>query len=142
MIHQLFIGSMIIALTIVIEAVFIVLAVRTLRRTGDWFTRSHTALKMITGLAAVTLWLMGSHTIGAWIWAVTFLLLGVFQHLEPALYFSLVAFTTLGFGDIIIDEPWRLLSGMSAANGLLIFGVSAAFLVDFMSRLLNYDGEE
>ena len=40
----------------------------------------------------------------------------MFHALEPALYFSLVSFSTLGFGDIILDEKWRLLSGLTAAN--------------------------
>ena len=139
MIQQLVIGSLVISLTIVVEAVFIVAAVRTLRRFGDWFERSRTTMKMIAGLVGVTVWLMLSHTIGVWLWAVIFLGLDVFHDLEDALYFSAVAFTTLGFGDVIVEEPWRLLSGMSAANGLLIFGVSAAFLVEFMRSILQKD---
>ncbi len=139
MIQQLIIGSVVIAITIVVEALFIVLAVRTLRRLGDWFEESQTTIRMVAGLVAVTVWLMLSHTIGVWLWALTFLGLDVFHDLENALYFSAVAFTTLGFGDVIVEQPWRLLSGMSAANGLLIFGVSAAFLVEFMRRILEQD---
>jgi len=139
MIQQLIIGSIVIAITIVVEAVFIVSAVRTLKHFGDWFERSRTTMKMTAGLVAVTVWLMLSHTVGVWLWAVVFLGLDVFHELEDALYFSAVAFTTLGFGDVIVEEPWRLLSGMSAANGLLIFGVSAAFLVEFMRRILEQD---
>jgi len=81
------------------------------------------------------LWLMAAHSAGVWIWAATFLAIGAFDALDPALYFSVVAFTTLGFGDITLAAEWRLLSGMLAANGLLIFGLSTAFLVEFLSRL-------
>ncbi|MEM9736953.1 MAG: ion channel, partial [Pseudomonadota bacterium] len=52
-----------------------------------------------------------------------------------ALYFSVVAFTTLGFGDVLLPQEWRLLAGLSAANGLLIFGVSTAFLVEVFRRV-------
>ena len=142
MLHQLLIGAAVISLSVVFEAVFIVLAVRMLRRLRDWFDGPHATAKLILGVVAITLWMMAAHTIGVWLWAVTFMLLGVFDTLEPALYFSIVAFTTLGFGDIIVDEPWRLLSGLSAANGLLIFGVSAAFLVEFLARLLGREEEE
>ena len=83
----------------------------------------------------MTLWLMAAHSLGVWIWAATFLMLGTFSALEPALYFSVVSFTALGFGDVVLTPQWRLLSGMSAANGLLIFGLSTAFLVEFLSRL-------
>jgi hypothetical protein len=61
--------------------------------------------------------------------------IGAFDSLESAVYFSLVSFTTLGFGDIILGKEWRILSGMMAANGLLIFGLTTAVLVDFLSRL-------
>ena len=61
--------------------------------------------------------------------------LGAFETLERALYFSVVVFTTLGFGDITLPEPLRLLSGLSAANGLLLFGLSTAYLVEFLSGL-------
>jgi len=65
----------------------------------------------------------------------TFPMLGTFDALEPALYFSVVSFTTLGFGDVVLTPQWRLLPGMSAANGLLIFGLSTAFLVEFFTHL-------
>ena len=78
---------------------------------------------------------MLAHTIGVWVWAATFRILDIFHELEPALYFAIVAFTTLGFGDVLLPQEWRILSGLSAANGLLIFGVSTAFLVEFFSRL-------
>ncbi len=62
-------------------------------------------------------------------------MLGTFDAFEPARYFSVVSFTTLGFGDIVLAAEWRLLSGLSAANGLLVFGLSTAFLVEFLTRL-------
>ena len=66
-----------------------------------------------------------------------FLVCGIFQSLEPAVYFSLIAFTTVGFGDIVLTPQWRILSGMVAANGLLLFGFSTAFLFEVMVRLRN-----
>ncbi len=64
-----------------------------------------------------------------------FNLLGAIAGLEPAVYFSLVTFTTLGYGDITLGEDWRILSALCAANGLLLFGFSTAFLVELMRRL-------
>jgi hypothetical protein len=54
--------------------------------------------------------------------------LGAIETLETAVYFSTVTFTTLGFGDITLDEDWRLLSSFEAANGLLMFGWSTALV--------------
>lgn len=66
------------------------------------------------------------------LWAVSLFLLNIFSTLEEAVYFALVAFTTLGFGDILLPQDWRLLGGMSAANGLLMFGLLTAILVEIL----------
>tara|TARA_X000000950_G_scaffold27492_1_gene29570 strand:+ start:236 stop:433 length:198 start_codon:yes stop_codon:yes gene_type:complete len=47
------------------------------------------------------------------------------------LYFVLVTFTTLGFGDLLAPVEWQLLSGITASNGLLAFGASTAFQVQY-----------
>jgi hypothetical protein len=66
---------------------------------------------------------------------VAFRALGLFPTMEEAVYFSLVAFTTLGFGDVLLPREWRLLAGLSAANGLLYFGLMTAMLVEAMRSL-------
>jgi hypothetical protein len=86
-------------------------------------------------LVGMTLWLLLSISLNVWLWAVLLLWLDVFQELEPSVYFSLVSFTTLGFGDIILAQEWRILSGLMAANGLIILGLTTAVLIDFLSRL-------
>jgi hypothetical protein len=70
--------------------------------------------------------------IGVWIWAVTFRLLDIFVTMEGAVYFSIVAYTTLGFGGILLPQDWRLLGGMASANGLLNFGLLTAMLVEVL----------
>lgn len=141
MVLQLFIGTIVIVLCILTEAAFIIAAQYTLTRHGAWFQRSPRLPKVFIGLSAVTLVLMAAHSVVIWIWAATLLLLGVFDGLEPALYFSIVAFTTLGFGDVLLPEQWRLLSGLAAANGLLIFGVSTAFIVEFFRDVRADQGD-
>ena len=142
MIEQLAIGSLVISMTVIVEATFIGVAIAALKRIGSWLVRPPHEPKTVLALVGVTLWLMAALSVGVWIWAATFLMLGVFETLEPALYFSVVIFTTLGFGDVILTEQWRLLTGISAANGLLLIGLSAAFLVEFLSKLRQARSEE
>ena len=59
---------------------------------------------------------------------------GAVEGLEPALYFALVSFTTLGFGDITLSADWRLMSALIGANGFLIFGWSTAYMVEWIRR--------
>ena len=44
-------------------------------------------------------------------------------------YFAFVNYTTLGYGDVIPVEDWRLLGPMTAMNGVLLFGWSTAVIL-------------
>ena len=59
-------------------------------------------------------------------------LLDVFVTLGRPACSTLVAYTTLGFGDILLPQEWRLLGGMASANGLLNFGLLTAMLVEVL----------
>jgi len=135
MLYQLTLGSVVICLTIIVEGLFIAAATTVLPHMSRWLSTGPKHLKSAMTIIAATLWLLLAHTIAVWMWAIVFLWLGTFDTLEPALYFSIVSFTTLGFGDIILPVETRLLSGMSAANGLIVIGLSTAFLVEFLIRL-------
>ncbi|MBT5047753.1 MAG: two pore domain potassium channel family protein [Rhodospirillaceae bacterium] len=135
MLLQLIVGSGIISLTIVVTAIFLIAAIRILNHVGPWLSMPPSPYKIPVTLVAATLWLLGAFTASVWIWASAFVLLDLFDAFEPALYFSIVSFTTLGFGDITLPVDWRLLSGICAANGLLLFGLGAAFLVEVFTRL-------
>lgn len=135
MIGQLLIGSLIIAVTTTLHAAFIEAGIFGLTRFGERLRATPSYPTKTVMLVAATLWLLASHSVGVWLWALMFILLGAIDGLEPAVYFSLVTFTTLGYGDITLNETWRLLSALCAANGLLLFGFSTAFLVELMRRL-------
>ena len=102
-----------------------------------WLSREPQRLKMVLVMWLVSIWALGVVTIGVWLWALTFLGLGIFADLESSVYFALVAYTTLGFGDILLPDEWRLLSGLAATNGLLTFGALTAILVEAVRQLRN-----
>lgn len=135
MLLQLTIGFLVVAVTVVVEGVFIELAINGSKRIGEWLARPPHARKTMFALVGVTLWLLAALSVAVWVWAITLMAVGEFERMEPALYFAFSAFTTLGFGDVTLSEGWRLLSGIAAANGLLLFGLSTAFLVESFSRL-------
>jgi voltage-gated potassium channel Kch len=75
----------------------------------------------------------------AGLWAATYLALGAIPGVERAMYFSTVTYTTLGYGDVVMEERWRLLSALEAANGIIMFGwttalIFAAVQVVYLSR--------
>jgi len=83
----------------------------------------------------VVLGLMAIHTVEIWLYAHAFLAIGALADFEVALYFSTASFTTIGYGDVVLDRQWRLLGAIEGANGLLLFGWSTAFLFSVTGRL-------
>ena len=72
-------------------------------------------------------------------WAAAYLVLGALESLEKALYFSVVTFTTLGYGEIVLEEKWRLLASFEAANGIIMFGWSTAIVLAVVQKLYIKD---
>jgi hypothetical protein len=134
---QLFWGSVIIAVTVVIHVTGLFILVKVLSSLSpkrDTPThRGHTYGLMTTAVAGI----IAIHTVEIWLWASIYLFLGEFSELETALYFSAVTSTTLGYGDITLSEQWRLLGTFESMGGLILFGVSTAFLLALFNRLFD-----
>ena len=89
-------------------------------------------------ISIVLLMLFTGHLIQMAIWAALFLHLGEFNDFLTAFYHSMVNFTSLGYGDIVMSERWRLLGALEASNGVLMFGLSAGTMLAVMSHLLTH----
>lgn len=92
-------------------------------------------------ILALVLGLFALHSIQIWIYALTYMAVGVFESLEPALYFSTSTFTTVGFGDIVLPPSWRMLAAAESMNGFLLIGWSTAFLVAVTARVRLFEAE-
>jgi len=131
---QLLIGSAMVALTVVIHALGLAGEIVFLRSRmpevaeGKYFP-------IVRNLVWTVLGLFLLHTVEILCWAVLYIILGEFSNLEEAIYFSTVTFTTLGYGDITLSENWRILSAFEAANGIILFGVSTAFVFSALERV-------
>lgn len=69
------------------------------------------------------------------VWAGVYLLIDAIPTFEKALYFSIVTFTTLGYGDVILPEQWNLLASIEAAIGIIVFGWSTAIVMAVVQKL-------
>ena len=132
---QLLVSGGLIAATTFIHGVVIAAAGAIFRVSRRRVRGPGRFLRDSVSLVLLSLMLMAAHIAEMFIWAEAFLQLALFETLEAALYFSAVSYTTLGFGDVVLEEPWRLLSGAAAANGLLLFGLSAAFMLEMVVKL-------
>lgn len=132
MLTQLALGSLLTLATIVIAAVSWWALESILRRMHTWAVRPPHGPKLMVVLSMSLVWTLGMMTLAVWVWAIALYALRIFIEFEASVYFALVAFTTLGFGDILLPIEWRLLGGLAAANGLLMFGLLTAILVEIL----------
>jgi hypothetical protein len=77
-----------------------------------------------------------AHLIAIAVWAVLLVIVGEFHEFGDAFYQSAVNYTSLGYGDVLMTPSWRLLGPLETANGMLMFGVSAAMVFAVMQRLI------
>lgn len=134
MIDQVLISFGVIAATALVHAAFVV-TIRPFLWVPKPRRSIHDEVVGVTKLVLIALWLIAAHAVSAALWGIAFYRTGVSPTWEEAFYFALTTYTTLGFGDIVAPQEWRLLTGFSALNGLLMFGLSGAVLVDAAVRL-------
>jgi voltage-gated potassium channel len=86
-------------------------------------------------LVVLFLLIFALHAIEMLIWAIAFWLVGALPTLGEAVYFSISSYTTVGYGDVVLDREWRTLGASEAAVGVLLFGWSTALLFAVIQRL-------
>jgi len=134
MIRTLLVGAPVMLLCLVLQASFVSICLRqyALFRVPPKYKASPIRN---TGLLSVVMMIVTiSSVFQVMIWALLFMVLGEFDQPEAAMYYSAVNFSTLGYGDIVMSERWRMLGPLEAFNGILMFGVSTAV----MTAAVNY----
>ncbi len=134
---QLLLGSALIIINAVFHVSCLVWLAGVLKRIGASTTFSANKRGMNFLLGVAVLGLIAIHTTSAWAWAGVYYTLGEFTEFSRALYFSVVTSTTLGYGDITLAERWQLFASFEAMGGLILFGVSTAFLLGVMRKLFE-----
>jgi voltage-gated potassium channel len=89
---------------------------------------------LLTGFGTICI-----HSLEIWLWAFLYLYLDIqaVRDLETSIYFSMVSFTTVGYGDVVLEPYDRILSGMQATSGMLLFGWSTAYIFEVISVTYN-----
>ena len=135
MLAQIAVGTVLLTVNIVLAAVAAMFLEVFFQRSHPWLIREPHRPKLVLLVAGVSLWLLAVVTLGVWVWAGAYWLLGAFGTLEEAVYFSIVAYTTLELGDLVLPKDWRLLAGMEAANGFINFGLLSALFIEALRQI-------
>jgi hypothetical protein len=135
MIGNLALATLMVGLTVIIHFAGLLALMWLLRARGHRFRAHESAVGQGAAIVFVVLGLVAIHTIEIWFYGVVYFSLGALPDFESALYFSTTSFTTIGYGDVVLDPKWRLFGAIEGANGLLLFGWSTAFLFAVTARM-------
>lgn len=133
MLSQLILATAMVLLIGLIHLVGLAMLTRVLRSSSKGF-RSVRILPLTILLEAIV-GIIAIHTVEIWLYAALYLSLGAFSHFEEALYFSTVTYASIGFGDVLMTHEWRILSAIEGAAGVIMLGLSTAYLVSLLTQL-------
>jgi len=138
MLMNLILGCATVFISMGIQISVVVYMIRYLLRTMQLPDHKPTNFRFDTYVISIVLLILFVGHLGQIaIWAALFLFLGEFNDFLTAFYHSTVNFASLGYGDIVMSEKWRLLGALEASNGVLMFGLSAGTMLSVMSNLFS-----
>jgi hypothetical protein len=135
MLPALLIGSLTLIVNMLIQVSAVMATVRVFFRLMNSDSLKHTIGTDIRVMGTILMVLFFGHVLQFASWALLFMYLGEFNDFGTAFYHSVVNFTSLGYGDIVMSDKWRVLGGLEAANGILMFGLTTSTFVAVMGRL-------
>ena len=115
---------------------------RIVRFAKKTFERDHPSAVFLTVICAMTLLATSLHALDAGIWAAAYRLLGTMPNYRSAMLYSLNAMTSYGHTNLALEDHWQLMGAMEALNGVLLFGLSTAFLFGVLQKVWFSGGRE
>jgi len=85
-------------------------------------------------VATAVFLLLSSHLVETVIWTAALVLAHMVPSWRAAGYFAANTYTTLGYGNVVLPEPWKMLTPIIAISGLFTFGWTGSVLVDVVAR--------
>jgi hypothetical protein len=136
MLRQFLVGGGVSVFNIAIHALVMTTIIRTARAAA---TKKplHPSLLLIGVMSSTVSVLMIAHALEVIVWSVLYSIVDIAPVGTDLVYFAFVNYTTLGYGDVVPQEHWRLLGPITAMNGVLLFGWSTAVIFEVLRRTLS-----
>lgn len=131
--YQIILGSIVLCICAVWHIFALIELIALLREREEGVIRTRFSDFRLT--ASVVLAILFAHTVQIYFWAGIYWLSQALPDFSQSIYFSLVTYTTLGYGDVVLGEGFRIFAAMESITGVLMFGITTAFLVGFFTEL-------
>ena len=135
MLRQFLVGGGVSVINIAIHALVMTTVVRVARVRGGQ-NKSHSSVLLMVVMIPTVLILMITHTFEVLVWSSAYSMVNAASAGVDLIYFAFVNYTTLGYGDVLPVERWRLLGPITAMNGIVLFGWSTALIFEVLRRTL------
>lgn len=134
---NLFLGCGMMVICLVLQCVMVRLLLHGLFVLEARQILHFTLIQDMVLLIMVMLILFAGNLLQVTLWSSLFLSLTEIKNFQTAFYFSMVNFTTLGYGDVLIHKDYRLLGAFEAANGILMLGLSTSVLFTVLNAMIR-----
>ena len=135
MLRQFLVGGGASLVNITIHALVMTMAVGV-AQSASTKKIQHPSLFLLAVMIPTVSVLMATHALEVIVWSLTYSVVDAAPADANLVYFAFVNYTTLGYGDVIPVERWRLLGPMTAMNGVLLFGWSTAVIFEVLRKAL------
>jgi hypothetical protein len=116
-------------------SVLAVINTRVVRMTGGLKARFRFMFVFAMVLGVTTMLAILLHILEASIWALVYWILGALPTGTSAFLYSLGAMTTYGHEPVYLADHWRLMGAFEAVNGMILFGLTTAFLYSMVREV-------
>ena len=127
-------GAMMILIVLVHAAGVRTVTTHVLRRTQVIMQRP-TRWEADLLMASIVFMLLALHVVEICIWSAALVYSNLVADWRTAGFFAGNTYTTVGYGNFILPNGWRMLAPIIAMSGLFTFGWSGSVLVDFVRRI-------
>ena len=137
MLRELFIAVAIVSVCLIVHVAGILVMAEWLLRRREYLQRNATKRRFAALLITLFAGIMFLHLIQTALWAGFYFTQGLFSDFETSLYFSMVSFTTVGYGDVLLPRAWRLFGVLEGFSGVLLCGISTAFMFGVVNAVIQ-----
>ena len=135
MLRQLLVGGLVSVINIAIHSLIMATVVGVAQRASEK-KLLHPSLFLAAVMIPIVSILMAAHTIEVMVWASAYALVDAAPENVQIVYFAFVNYATLGYGDIVPVDRWKLLGPITAMNGALMFGWSTAVMFEVLRKTM------